>query len=175
MLIMPPRSYPFPNARSQPHLPPATRLHPPPHRRFSYPSPRSSTTNVPSVTQSQQDIDSDTHATHKQTGFYLPRCALPPSRPCLAPVDSEEQLDFFWRIYTRVLSINHTDTDEDCVWWLPHLCCRTAKLFIANLKSLTKIRRIIRDKLSKFSFYFSVYFYSRCKRNVTHTCELIEW
>lgn len=58
--------------RSQPHLPPATLPHPPPPPRpplILLPVSHPSATNVPSVTQSRQDIDSDTHATYKQPGF----------------------------------------------------------------------------------------------------------
>lgn len=65
-----------------------------PLRRFSYPSlALPPPTPVPSVTQNRQDIDSDTHATHKHNR------ASPPLSFHLSlkiPIDSEGETDFFF-------------------------------------------------------------------------------
>jgi len=87
MLIMPPRSYPSPNARSRTYpLAALTYLPAAPFRRFSYPSLTLPAADVPSVTQSRQDIDSDTHATHKQPGF-TPAISI----SLKIPVDSRDE------------------------------------------------------------------------------------
>jgi len=83
--------------RSQPHLPPATLPHPPPSSLpplILLPVSHPSATNVPSVTQSRQDIDSDTHATYKQPGF-TPVISISSK----IPVDLGEESDLF--IYTK--------------------------------------------------------------------------
>lgn len=61
---------------SQPHLPPSNSTSPAALLSLSLSPPlillpvsHPSATNVPSVTQSRQDIDSDTHATYKQPCF----------------------------------------------------------------------------------------------------------
>lgn len=66
MLIMPPRSYPSPDTRSRTYPPLAAHPAPvvdslTPLSPFQAPGP-----SVPTVTQSRQDIDSDTLATYKQ-------------------------------------------------------------------------------------------------------------
>lgn len=93
MLIMPPRSYPFPNARSrtypqQLYLTRPATLFP---ALILLPVSHPSATNVPSVTQSRQDIDSDTHATYKQPGF-TPVISISSK----IPIDLGEEPDFFF-------------------------------------------------------------------------------